>query len=217
VVRVWVIRGGDDNRLVDEFIDNDSIGVGYYRVRDGTRISEDELTAILRNENLAAAGQRLSRFRWFVWQMSPGDVVVMPDTPRGEVVIGEIVGDYEYRADLPADRYRHRRAVKWLGRHPHSDLPAGREDVYRQRQTLQPLDAPDIIKHANRVRRGEVGRRATDRRGLTKRKRAVTARRSGNVTGAAAADKVCPGCGQLRAPTQLAAHGGRCADCALDA
>lgn len=164
MVRVWVIRGGDGNRLVDEFIDNDVTGVGFYRVPDGRTISDAEVGAILRAERVRVWRQRAARFRSFVWAMSCGDVVVMPDTPRGEVVIGEVAGNYEYRLDLPVERYRHRRAVHWLGRHPHSDLPRGREDIYRQRESLRELEAPDIVEHAIRVRRGEVGRAATDRR-----------------------------------------------------
>jgi predicted Mrr-cat superfamily restriction endonuclease len=171
VVRVWVVRGGEKNRLVDEFIDNNVIGVGFRSVPDGRTVTESALEAILRADNHGSPRQRAERFQDFVWEMSPGDVIVMPDTPRGEVVIGEITGDYKYREDLPADRYRHRRDGRWLGRHPHSDLPRGREGLYRQRQSMRELlDAADLVEHANRVRRGEVGRPATERRQRTAKK-----------------------------------------------
>jgi hypothetical protein len=158
VGRVWFIRGGDKNRLVDDFVDDGFIGMGYYGVPDGRTLSEADLMARLRTDNVRTAGQRAARFRLFVDEMAPGDVVVMPDTPRGEMVIGEVVGEYEYLGDLSPDRYRHRRSVKWFGRHPHSYLPPGREDLYRERRPLRELDAPDFVRHAERVRRGEVGR-----------------------------------------------------------
>lgn len=161
--RLWFVRGGDENRLVDDFVDDGVIGMGYYGVSDGRTLSEADLMARLRADNVRTAGQRAARFRLFVDEMAPGDVVVMPDTPRGEMVIGEIVGDYQYLADLAPDRYRHRRRVSWLGRHPFSNLPPGREELYRERRPLRELDAPDLVDHAERVRRGEVGRAASDR------------------------------------------------------
>lgn len=37
-MRAWVVRGGDNNRLVDEFVDAGVTGVGYHTVPDGRTV-----------------------------------------------------------------------------------------------------------------------------------------------------------------------------------
>ena len=35
----WVVRAGEENRLVDEFIDSGVTGVGYFTVPDGNDLT----------------------------------------------------------------------------------------------------------------------------------------------------------------------------------
>ena len=37
----WVVRAGEENRLVDEFIDSGVTGVGYFTVPDGNDLTYD--------------------------------------------------------------------------------------------------------------------------------------------------------------------------------
>lgn len=193
MARVWVIRGAKDNALVDEFIDAGVTGVGYYTVPDGTDLPYHEvLRCVLEEGESASPDHATAMFAAFVDQVAPGDVVVMPDTPRGDVVVGRVLGPYFFAGELPPERYRHRRTVKWLGRCAHAELPARWQNLYKQRQTLRELDAPELIAHADRMEGGEVGRALDDyksRRAQSAVRKSVTAQPS---------EALCPRCGYLR-------------------
>lgn len=206
--RVWVIRGGEKNRLVDDFVDNGVIGVGYFAVPDGSTLTPSEVYELLMAEGTSGIPVRhASMFVHFVRTMTEGDVVLMPDTPRGDVVVGEIAGPYAYHDHLPVERYRHRRPVRWLGRVGVDELPRGREVLHKQRSTLLEISfADDILALAQRVRSGALGRppeRRSRRRGAYVRPGVVGGR----------AERVCPGCGLLKPVSQFGDGGERCVDC----
>src|SRR4051812_37225319 len=108
MTQVWCIRGGEQNRLVDNFVDERVIAVGYYKIPDGRTISESAVARSLRADGYAAAGAAASRFTSFVFEIAIDDIVVMPDTSRGEAVIGLVDGPYQFRDELDPQRYRHR-------------------------------------------------------------------------------------------------------------
>ena len=206
--RVWVIRDGEDNRLVDEFVDNGVTGVGYPTVPDGRTVAHAEVAALLRADNRTVPERRAAMFEDFVRGLALGDVVVMPDTPRGEVVIGRVTGFYEYRADIPLDRYRHRRSVRWLGRHRIDDLPQAWRHLYKQRATLQEYAAPELIRHADRVEAGDLGRPVGDRRtGRSSRRAAPQARTAAQL------ERRCPGPCQTMRPVAQFRDQDLCPDC----
>ena len=207
--RVWCIRGGEGNRLVDAFVDGGYTAVGYYLIPDGRTVTESEVAAVLRSEKRTVPERRAAMFEDFVRHVAPGDVVVMPDTPRGEVVVGRVDGPYEYRGDLPAEQYRHRRKMRWVGRHRIDDLPTAWAHLYKQRPTLQVCDAPELVTHASRVEAGELGRPATHRRA----KKASSHEATKAATGTGQGERRCPGpCDTMRPVAQFAGHG-LCPDC----
>lgn len=102
-------------------------------------------------------------FIQFVRQIRSGDQVVMPDTHRGEIILGEVSGPYKYHEELAPARYRHRRKVDWLARHSIADLPESERAIYRQRPTVVERPRPALRNHCARVRSGHLGRPARDR------------------------------------------------------
>lgn len=205
----WVIRGGEGNRLVDTFVDDGVTAVGYPTIGDGRSVPTVDVRAQLRRERVAGVDGAVARFDSFVNEIRVGDVVLMPDTPRGEIVIGIVQGDYDYRDDVPVDRYRHRRDVRWVGRHGTNELPTARQDLYKQRTTLRRYDAPDLVAHAALVEAGGVGRPATDRN-------AVRHRPSGTASSPSKTyvprERRCEGCGYQKSLTQFAGES-LCPDC----
>lgn len=193
-----MIRGGRDNCLVDEFIDAGAIGVGYAAVPEASDLSRDDIEALLRAEGTSATvGWHSEMLVDFVHRVDVGDVVIMPDTPNGEVVIGEIAGGYEFHPELPPERYRHRRPVVWMGRQEHAELPASRQGLYRQRPTLLEVeDADDLVAHAQRVRSGEVGRPATPPARPRRRPGSPHASTVGRSPSGEANERVCEKCFQ---------------------
>lgn len=197
--RVWCIRGGEGNRLVDAFVDGGYTAGGYDLIPDGRTVTESEVAAVLRSEKGTVPERRAAMFEDFVRH-----VVVMPDTPRGEVVVGRVDRPYEYRGDLPAEQYRHRRKVRWVGRHRIDYLPTAWAHLYKQRPTLQSYDAPELVTQAARVVAGEFGRPASDRGAKKASSDGATKAAKGTGHG----ERRCPGpCGTMRPVAQFAGHG----------
>lgn len=209
--RVWVIRGGEDNALVDAFVDNGCTGIGFSAVPDGRTVEKDEVVQIL----LRAEGRNAKRdaaiFEDFVQVIEPGHFVVMPDTPRAEVVVGIVEGDYSFHQELSPEQYRHRRAVRWVGRHGIDQLPPGHEGLYRQRNSLQERSRPELLAHCERVEAGEVGGPAHVRRGSVRRRGPAGSSRSAEPT--PVAGRQCASCFTFKASALFAAGEDVCRDC----
>lgn len=145
----------------------------------------------------------------FARGMEYGDIVFMPDTPRREVLVGEVTGPYYYDQTLPVERYRHRRPVRWLGRIRLDDLPDQHQHLHRQRVTFagKGQDA-SLLGLADEVSAGRVGSPAHQRRG-----RSPHVSRSRTASSPARSERVCPACGMLLAPTLFPDGADVCADC----
>jgi predicted Mrr-cat superfamily restriction endonuclease len=209
LAQVWVVRGGEGNRLVDMFVDNGITAVGYYTIGDGRYIDEGDVAARLRSEKRTVPGRRAGMFTDFVHRIARDDFVYMPDTPRGEIGVGPVIGDYEFDESVPADQYRHRRKVAWIGRHRIDDLPATWRHIYKQRPTLQHLDAPELLAHGKRVAADGIGRPATERRAT---RRTTPSGVTHSATARAVTERVCPSCGYLKPVGQFGISD-RCVDC----
>lgn len=160
--RVWVIRGGEEVDLVDDFVAGGDIGLHYPDLPDGQSIDLYDITERLRARGWTNPEARAELFQLFVHQVRAGHLVVMPDPARRDVVIGRIEGDYEFRYDLSPDDHRHRRAVTWLARHGTEQLPDGCRDLSRQRAALAERSTPALVAHVESVERGELGRAPAD-------------------------------------------------------
>jgi predicted Mrr-cat superfamily restriction endonuclease len=207
----WVVRAGEENRLVDEFIDSGVTGVGYFTVPDGTDLTYTAVRRLLVSEATSEAlDLHTSMFIEFVKEISIGHIILMPDTPRRDMVVGDVTGPYEFHPDLPPERYRHRRTVEWFGRVPVADLPAGADKLYRQRTTLTRASTPGLEEFTDRVRAGDIGRPATARTRTTpRRSRSAVPQRPAPVV----RERVCPGCGMIKHIEQFGPEG-VCVDCA---
>lgn len=207
----WVVRAGEENRLVDEFIDSGVTGVGYFTVPDGTDLTYTAVRRLLVSEATSEAlDLHTSMFIEFVKEISIGHIILMPDTPRRDMVVGDVTGPYEFHPDLPPERCRHRRTVEWFGRVPLADLPAGADKLYRQRTTLTRASTPGLEEFTDRVRAGDIGRPATARTGATPRRSSPAVR---HRPAPVVRERVCPGCGMIKHVEQFGPEG-VCVDCA---
>lgn len=160
--RVWVIRAGDEGQLVDLFVGAGVIGLEYPDVPDGRRVDQYDITERLKARGWTSPERRAEMFVLFVHQVRPGHLVVLPDTARGDVVVGRVEGDYTYDSSIDVEECIHRRAVTWLGRHDRGALPESVRDLYRQRAVLTEHTSPSLLEHLEAVERGEVGRPADE-------------------------------------------------------
>ena len=218
--RLWVIRAGEENDLVDMFVDGGYIAVEYPDVTDGRTIDTYDVTERLRARGWTVPEARAEMFEQFVHRIGIGDLVVLPDPSRREVVIGRVESSYTFHAFLDPESHRHRREVTWLGRHSVGALPESSRDITRQRTALTERSSAVLLAHVEAVERGEVGR---DARPLVPpvAPRAVRPTRAPRVATPAVTAKAappttrtCPGCYLQKAPGLFADGSDLCVDCA---
>jgi predicted Mrr-cat superfamily restriction endonuclease len=160
---IWVIRGGDDNRYVDRFLDGGYTAVAYPEVGDGRKLERHLILRALERAEVKDPPAAANAFHAFASAISVGDAVLMPDVGRKQVVIGIVEGDYEFHEDVAPSAFRHRRPVRWLRRHDRDELPPSWDELYKQRSTLKRYEAQSLSDHVARVVAGEIGRDAKQR------------------------------------------------------
>ncbi len=113
--RVWLIRAGNDAEELDPMRSAGLIGVRYLEVGDATTMTSAEIEQALVDANRAAPGQLRAEIQSFANEVKLGDLVVTPNTNRGEVWLSVITGSYQFDPYPAIDGYFHTRTVDWLG------------------------------------------------------------------------------------------------------
>lgn len=222
---MWVIRGGERNQLVDRFVDEGMVALGFPDVPDAEILTHSEIRRFL-DPALGTAGldAQVGVMTAFVREVSVGTSVLVPDPARDEVVVGTVTGRYEFHVDQPAELGRHRRTVDWIARHPVADLPGPVQRVVKQSLDLEQHRDAEWSAYLGRVRNGELGRDPKDRpagstsettrRSASSGPRAPRAPRAPRVPKkpAPVTQKTCPGCFLQTHPDRFV--GDYCVDCA---
>ena len=138
-VAVWVVRagpGGEHACLFEEagFVAIQDLGVGD--LSDGSRREIALRVAQALPADSTKVFQVAAMFRRFVLDIRVGDRVLTPDSQAGEIIFGEVSGEYEHEVGPRAPGYVHVRAVHWLGRVKRSELA---------REMLGALSAPQTV------------------------------------------------------------------------
>ena len=218
--RVWVLRAGEENDLVDAFVDGGYIAVEYPDITDGRTVDTYDVTERLRARGWTVPEARSEMFEQFVHRIGIGDLVVLPDTPRREVIVGRVDSAYTFHGFIDPEQHRHRREVTWLGRHASGLLPESSRDITRQRTTLTERSSAALLAHAEAVERGEVGRDPHQVVAPAPARTASTPRVPRAMSSASAAakptpptDRTCPGCYLQKSPAQFSDGSDLCVDC----
>lgn len=216
---MWVIRGGDDDRAVEAFIDQAMIAVAFPEVPDAEILTRTEIRRFLpRDATPAALDAQVAVLSAFVREIQEGESVLVLDLRRGEVVVGSVTGRYEFAGHLEAGELRHRRPVEWLARHALVELPAAVQGVARQKGVLQQHRDAEWSAYLAQVREGTVGRDPADRGPIVAAApRAARAPRSARpstprATKPVVAQRTCPSCFLATHPDRF--RGDICVDCA---
>lgn len=215
---VWVIRGGDRNRLVQTFLDAGEIGVGFASIGDGRQVDRPKALRLLQTDPEAAAPEALAAmFLSFVRRIEVGDIVAMPDPAAAGLVCGVVSGGYTFRDDLDPDRYRHRRPVQWRRRLPYGDLPERLAHLPAQRQSLNDVADGRLRDLAQQCCRLERGDDPFDRpRGATAsapRRSRSTSRTPKRPPAATIAERRCANCFVVKPAELFDDSGDWCRDC----
>jgi hypothetical protein len=147
-VKAYRVHAWQDESLEREMIANGFVSVGGDELGDLTGVTD---LGQIRDWLIEAFPQRpgaigifVGYWRRFLFDATPGDLIVLPTRTRG-VAIGEFVGPYHYVAEVHP-RARHRRAVSWNA----TDLDRDNfeEDLRRVlsgRHTIQDIRVPEAV------------------------------------------------------------------------
>ena len=120
--RCWLVRAGERPGTARLLESSGTVVLGVDDRGLGDLTGLDVATV---QEHLEAAPGRPDRTHEAAWlvgfrdHVRPGDVVVTVDVPSHQLLVGEVIGDYEYQ-DGPTGGH-HVRAVEWYGRYGADD------------------------------------------------------------------------------------------------
>jgi hypothetical protein len=213
---MWVIRAGDQDRLVPRFVDQGVIGVGFGHVPDAEILTRTEIRRFLTDgQSTAALDAQEAAMSAFVRELQVGDSVLMPDPLCDEVVVGTVTGRYQFDDDATDPEFRHHRTVDWLARHPITDLPAAVRGTARQKPLLAQHRDAEWSAYLAQVRDGTIGRDPQDRPAPTLRtatRRRPSSPASTRVVKPVIAQRTCQACFLQTHPDRM--RGDYCVDCA---
>ena len=113
---IWVVRAGSDNEAIEAFQAHGVVAYGGPKMGD-LRLLSDRNAILARIQEVYPSS--LGAMRNWVgqhWRISRdiqvGDLVLTPVQATREVLIGEVLGDYDFRPDL-IPSYPHVRKVQW--------------------------------------------------------------------------------------------------------
>ncbi len=216
---VWIVRGGDRDRLVKTFLDEGAVGIAYPDFPDGATVDRSKAIKLLGGglEPSKAVEAEAALFLSFVRRISVADVVLLPDHRAGGFAAGVVTGDYQFREELPAERNRHRRPVDWRRRLPFTELPERLSHLSRPRHDL--TDVPDgrLRSLALQCCRGEIGEDPFDRPAgaapVPRARRSSGTRAPAKPKAPTRAERRCANC-LITKPEDLFEDGGDfCQDC----
>jgi predicted Mrr-cat superfamily restriction endonuclease len=211
----WLIRAGERSRHAARFASENVVAIGWPDVEglgDLRSLDAPEIKGLLRAAGATArlADSDAAELLAFRDVVALGDVVIAPDGPMRDVLIGEITGEYDYLDPSPCDDFHHVRTVRWYGRVAKDALPAELEQDTKYRRTLRRLETHDeewsaIAKQAE-----------ADGGPIVTRRTPATRKSSSRSASAIAEDRVrrrCPQCGMQLLPNFFIPTSELCIDC----
>lgn len=125
--QVWVVRAGVNNEIASDVKRASVVAIGWDAMGDLTRLNtRDDFKNRYRSKypggNEAKVGIGAGQVYKFVQQIQKGDLVLTPIAVSREILIGEILGDYLFDAQVISNHYPNIRKVKWLKKVSRDDI-----------------------------------------------------------------------------------------------
>jgi len=119
----WLVRAGRHGEQEQGALENNVVTIGWNELPDLSEVkTKSELVKLYRqvhpDAEKAPAANHVSQIWQFVHEIQKGDLVALPMKTRSGIEIGQIEGEYEYKA--LTDDIKHIRPVKWLRTIPRS-------------------------------------------------------------------------------------------------
>lgn len=113
----WLVRAGNDNELVDTFVEAGLVAIGWPIGDVSMATSRDDVKRAYRetypDHNSRRVGVNAGQVYRFAHEVDVGDPILTYDKTDREYHVGEITGEYAYDPDDAPDDYPHVRRVEW--------------------------------------------------------------------------------------------------------
>lgn len=205
----WLIRAGQRSRHARLFADHDVValgwadvpGLGDLRVLASATIRERLEAA----PHIASPEQDAAELLVFRDEIRVGDLVITPDAPAGEILVGEMTSGYDFRDPSPVGDYRH--LLRSIGTVASTGISCRWSSAERLHGGAPSAgSATRTSGFAARVRDGEGRHVSTQGRASRTRPGAARAQ-------AALAGRTCASCGLVKATSRYVVGDDRCIDC----
>ncbi len=120
---VWLVRAGSHGESEAAALTEGLSIIGWSEMPDLSGVkTREELRDLVEQAYPDASANKVSNYVGQLWsfcgRMHEGDLVVLPSKTRSAIAIGQIIGPYQYRPEMPG-RGTHVRPTKWL----QTDIP----------------------------------------------------------------------------------------------
>jgi restriction system protein len=146
---VWVVKAGEGSEVVDQVESADVVAIGWQEMGDCSDLqTREDFKRVYREaypEDTSASriGLQAGQVYRFVREVSEGDIVMTPDSPQRELLMGRIAGDYRYDPNAIGERYPQVRPVEWVRRISRDDLTPGLASVVTSWLTIFAVEGWD--------------------------------------------------------------------------
>lgn len=115
--RAWMVRAGNDNELIETFLDKETVCIAWSEIGDLSSTSNrDDVKDRYREAYPEQSKYRVringGQIYKFALAMETGDLVISYDKSSRTYIAGEITGPYQYQKGVIED-YPHHRSVQW--------------------------------------------------------------------------------------------------------
>jgi len=127
---IWVVRAGEGSEIIDEVREQGVIAIGWHELGNCSNYQSREdfrqayQQAYPDETNTYRIGMQAGQVYRFVREIAVGDIVMTPNSPARDVLIGEVTGEYEYDPGQ-IDGYPHLRSVVWKRTVSRDDMSSG--------------------------------------------------------------------------------------------
>lgn len=115
---VWMIRAGNNNELVDVFVENSVVAVGWPELGDlSEKSSRDSIkeryARVYEKRKDGRVNTDSAQLHTLVNRIKEGDLVLTYDKDAREYHVGTVVGPYQYESNGTTEPYPHIRPIDW--------------------------------------------------------------------------------------------------------
>lgn len=150
---LWLVHTGKHGEYEDHMIKNNVIIIGWHDIPNLSEIKDKkELETAYRQvygaEKPSSISARVAAIWNFRTKINKGDLVASPLKGKSEIIIGEVVGEYEYQ-NLESN-VKHTRKVNWLKTFPRSLFDTDIQNSLGAHLTVSQVrmeDAEERIRH----------------------------------------------------------------------